>query len=182
MADKAINNPYLKVYDAIFELLFGGDENPLAGMIKVNNRISFGTDTAENRNVMKDRLATADAPEAILIDEGGMLNPHANSSGMSYIQNLAIYISTGDFRYSVYASVINWWITCNIQKWGKVLKDGLTWNGLKYVKNIQIVPVQISESNPERNRNLSGFNCIWRLQLELRIDNTNITYSETTGQ
>lgn len=180
MADKAITNPYLKVYDAVFALLFDGDDNPLAGMIKINNRISFGTDTAENRNVMKDRLASADTPEVILIDEGGLLNPHANSSGMSYIQNMAIYISTGDFRYSVYASVINWWITCNIQKWKQILGT-LTWNGIKYVKNIQIIPVQISESNPERNRNINGFNCIWRLQLELRIDHTNITYSETTG-
>ena len=181
MADTTISNPYLRVYDGVFDLLFAGEPNPLAGMFKVNNRISFGTPAEANRNVMKDRLVSADAPEAILIDEGGLLNPHANSSGMSYTQNLAVYISTGDFRYSVYASVINWWITCNIQRWKIVLAD-LTWNGFKYVKNIQIVPVQISESNPERNRNLNGFNCIWRMQIELRIDNKNITYTEELRQ
>src|ERR1700733_10808095 len=119
-ADQVMANPFLKTYDAVFNLLFSAN-NPLTGMVKVGNRISFGTPAATDRSVTKQNVSTADLPEIMLIDEGGVANTHANSSAMGFTQNLTLYISTGDFRYGVYTSVINWWILVNMQQWQSLI-------------------------------------------------------------
>ena len=171
------SNPFLLVYDKIFDLLFDGGSNPLADLVKVKNRVSFGSLAEQSRNIKKDNVASADMPELIVVDEGGSLNLHANSSGGQYMQSIGIYISTGDYRYSILASLINWYVWCNLIKWRTEL-TGLTWNGTPFVKNINIIPVQIGESNPERNRGINGWNVIWRLQIELRIARENLVYEE----
>lgn len=169
-------NPFLKVYDAVYSLLFDGADNELAREIKIGNRVTYGTLNG-GRDSIKDQVQTADTPELILVDEGGLFNPHANSSGCKYDQNLGIYVSTGDYRYGAIASKLNWYIACNMANWGTTL-GALTWNGEHFVKGIQIIPIQLGESNPERNRNISGWNVIWRVQLELRISNVNLVYLE----
>lgn len=171
-------NPLLKVYDGLYSLLFDGEENPLAEVIKPGNRITFGSLKETDRAPCKESVTSADVPELQLIDEGGLYNPHANSNGMSYQQNFGLYISTGDFRYGVIASLINWYIICNVQNWKTVLYS-LKWNDENFVTGLQVIPVQIGESNPERNRNLSGWNCIWRIQIELRMRTGNLTYTES---
>ena len=171
------SNPFLKTYDAVYDLLFSGDNNPLATEIKVGNRVTYGS-RSTNRDSVKDTIQSSDVPELILVDEGGLLNIHANSSGGSYLQSLAIITSTGDYRYGAIASKINWYIWCNIANWTAVL-GALTWNGEQFVKNIQAVPIQIGESNPERNRNIKGWNIVWRFQLELRISKANLVYTES---
>lgn len=177
MPDVTIDNPFLRVYDKVFSLLFEGEDNPLANMIQPGNRISFGSVNADNRSPSKDRPTTADVPELMLIDEGGNLNLHANSSGAKYIQNLSMYVSTGDFRYGRYASCINWFIACNLGSWRSELTS-ITWCGIPVVKNIDIIPVQIGESNPERTRMPNGWSCIWRLNIELRIPSENLIPAE----
>lgn len=173
-------NPFLKVYDAVYALLFtvGGGANLLAAEIAAGNRVSYGTEIEYNRKPQKDTVTTADIPELILVDEGGNTNLHASSSGMMYKQSLGIYVSTGDWRYGTIASKLNWYILCNLQVWQTTL-GALTWRGEKFVKNIELVPIQIGESNPERNRNLNGFNLVWRIVFELRISKVNTVYTET---
>ena len=166
------------MYDGLYALLFDGEDNPLADLIKVGNRVTYGSLKETDRSTIKESVTTADTPELILVDEGGQLNPHANSSGGQFMQNFGIYVSTGDYRYCTLASVINWYVWCNIINWKTVL-GGLTWNGAPFVKGLQTIPVQIRESNPERNRNLKGWNCIWRIQIELRIQDAYLVYTET---
>lgn len=170
-------NPFLKVYNGVYDLLFGGVDNPLAALIKPGNRVTYGSLYTDRNVPLKDSIQTGDTPELILVDEGGMLQFHANSSGGKFDQSIGLYISTGDFSYAGFASAINWYIWCNVNRWGTTLAE-LTWNGEHFVKAIQIVQVQIGESNPERNRNIKGWNAIWRIQLELRIAHANLTYTE----
>ena len=170
------SNPFLKTYDAVYDLLFGGVNNELASIIKVGNRVTYGS-LNTNRDSLKDSIQAADTPELILQDEGGIFNPHANSSGCSYTQSFGIYVSTGDYRYGQIASLINWYLACNVAKWGTTL-GALTWKDVHYVKGIQTIHDQLVEINPERNRNIKGWNCVWRIQLELRIPNVNLVYTE----
>ena len=170
-------NPFSKVYDGVYSLLFDGEDNELSRLIKVGNRVSYSELNELGRVSIKENVTTADVPELILVDEGGSLNIHANSSSGSYQQNLGLYTSTGDYRYGIIASRINWFMWCNVAKWGTKLGE-ITWNGNHFVKGLQVIPIQIGESNPERNRNIKGWNIIWRLQLDLRIPNSDLVYTE----
>jgi len=174
----AIDNPYLRLYDAFYKLMFEGDDNKLGAFVKVGNRVTFGTLKQDDRNPFKQSVTTADIPEIVLIDEGGFLNIHGNSSGAKQQYNLVMYISTGDWRYSCYIAPIGWYITCNLNKWLQGIRDEVTWNGTNFVKNVLPTPIQIGESNPERNRMLDGWTAIWRFQFELFFPTGTITYSE----
>lgn len=166
------SNPLLKAYQATLALLVAGSDNYLGAMIKPGNRVDY----SENDDTTKAMIVDADVPELQLVDEGGTFNVSANSSGCSYLMNMSIIVSTGDYRLPI-ASAINWYIMVNFGKWGEVLA-GTTWKGLPFIKNVQPIPIQIGESNPERNRNIKGWTTIWRMQLELRFPHTNLTFIE----
>ena len=173
-------DPFLKCYDAVFNLLFGGTNNPFATMVKVGNRVSFGTPIEFERSPAKQSLAFGtDLPEVQLIDEGGALNLHANSSSLGYTQNLTLYIMTGDFRYGNFCSKLNWYTAVNFANWRSTL-GGLSWNGhAGYIKNIKAgAAIQIGESNPIRNRGIDGWTSVWRLQIDMMIQNTDLVFTE----
>lgn len=171
-------NPFCKTYDAVFEILFGGENNALADMVRVGNRINFGTESERDRSPTKPTVTTADLPEVRLIDVGGTLNLHANSSSLSYIQQLSLYTQTGDWRYANFISLLNWYTIVNMSKW-RTLLTSLRWNEKPFVKNILNTPIQIGAQNPERSNAVAGWTSIWQMQLELRIDNVDIVYKES---
>ena len=172
-------DPFLKCYDAVFNLLFGGSPNPFADMVKVGNRVSFGTPSATNRSPDKPSITTADLPEVQLLDEGGPLNLHANSSSLGYTQNLTLYMMSGDKRYGNFCSKLNWYTAVNFANWRTTL-GGLTWNGHTYIKNIKPgLSVQIGDSNPQRNRGIEGLTAIWRMQIDMMIQNTDLVFTES---
>ena len=174
-------NPFLKTYDAVYNMLFGGTGNELAAMVSVGNRINFGSPSELNRDPVKIRPVTADLPEVRLIDEGGALNLHANSSSLSYTQSLSLVIQSGDWRYGNFCSALNWYTVVNMSKWRTELIGigGLTWNGASIIKNIRMgVVSQIGESNPERPNSINGWSTVWRMQIDMQIPNAAITYFE----
>lgn len=172
-------NPFCKAYDAVFNLLFGGTNNELANLVKVNNRISFGSAIDKDRDPTKHSIASADNPEVWLVDNGGMLNLHANSSSLSYDQTLSLVMATGDWRYGKFASLLNWYTVVNMSQWRSTLLAGTLWNGKPFIKNITNIPIQIASDNPQRANAVAGWNDIWRMTLQLRIDNVDIVYKES---
>lgn len=174
-------NPFQKCYDKVLSMMMQGANNPLVEMIKPGNVVNYGTLSEFDRNITKDAVASADMPELRLIDEGGNTNFHANSSGAEYKQSLTLICQTGDMRYGMFASRINWYILCNFCKDGawKTALSGLTWNGTEFIKNIDIVPIQIGMSNPERGNGIAGWTVIWRMIITMRIANVNLVYTES---
>jgi hypothetical protein len=173
-------NPFLKVYDAVWDLLFNNDDgsNLLAEMVRVGNRINFGSALENDRDPWKQTVDTADVPELILMDEGGTFNLHGNSSSTAYTQFITLYVSSGDYNYGRYISAINWYIMCNLGKW-KTLISSLSWRGRTgFVKNVKIIPVQVGESNPERQTMIAGFTAIWRMQWDCMIPTIDLVQSE----
>jgi hypothetical protein len=168
------DDPFSRCYDTVFALLFNGSNNPLSAMVKPGNRLSFGADSDNDRGPAKERVQSADLPEVRLIDEGGVLNLHATSSTMSYTQNLSIIIQTGDWRYGKFASLLNWYTTCNLKGWRETLA-GLKWNGNPYIKNIEAnLPIQIGPGNPERTNGIAGWTSVWRLRITMSINSVDV--------
>jgi hypothetical protein len=172
-------NPFLTAYDGVFNCLFGGANNALADMVKLGNRVSYGTAIDKDRNPTHNNVVTSDIPEIQLLDEGGSLNLHSNSSGLSYQQNIALYLATGDWRYGKYASMLNWYTVVNMAQWRTTL-GGLTWNNKPFIKNIKMdTAIQIGSVNPQRSNAPAGWSAIWRMTLDLRIDNVDVIYIES---
>jgi hypothetical protein len=169
-------NPFVMVYDSVWNLLFGGVENQLAASIKVGNRITLGSELATDRNPFKNTSTTSDYPELILVDEGGQMNLHANSSQMSYLMQLSIYISSNDLRYGVVASNLNWYTCCNLAKWRDLLNT-VQWREKSIIKGFEIIPITIGPNNPQHLNAPVGWNSIWRAQFKLHIDHVDLVYS-----
>lgn len=170
-------NPFQKVYDGVYDLLFAGVDNPLAGIIQPANYVGFDSN---NSNPVKSSVAGADMPQVMLVDEGGNTNLHSNSSGSQYVQNLSLYASSGDLRYSIISN-INWAILCNLGKW-RTLLSGITWNGESIVKDIALIPIIMGADatiNVNQPTTIKGWTSIWRLQITLRISNVNLVYTES---
>lgn len=149
--------------------------NALSTWVLPGNRVDF---SQNDDNPQKNMIADADTPEIQLVDEGGTFNPHANSSQCDYVMNLGIYCSTGDLRLPI-VSAMNWYIMVNMGNWRQSLPGIVKWRNENIVKNFVMSNVQIGESNPERNRGIKGWNCLWRFQLDLRISTVNLTYTES---
>lgn len=175
----AVANPFLKVYDGVYDLLFnsGGSANLLADIIKVGNRVHFGTLKEHDRTQSKPSVVSADHPELWLYDEGATINPHFDSSSMEAMQNISLQCSTGDYRYGNYVSVINWYMMANMIQWRTAL-GALRWNSRPFVKNLKSIPIQIGETNTERNNALAGWTTIWRMQIQLVINTVDVIYNE----
>lgn len=172
------SNPFLRVYDAMADLLLGDEAtNKLAQMISENNRRTYGTALGSNRDVKAPGLLSADVPELILVDEGGEYNESANSGHASYVMSLSLYVSTGDLRYWAYASLINWYIACNMSQWHTKL-SAVTWCGNTMVTNLRNVPIQIGTTNPQNPQQINGFSVMWRCQIEMYIPHAHLVHTE----
>jgi len=172
-------NPFLKLYDAVYQLLLAerDGENQLANIVRMRNRISFGTVNGHDRNPKDFGVTSADMPELMLWDEGFNWNPHANSTSCKWTQNLSLVIATGDWRYGEFISRLHWLTLVNAQRWQESL-GGLTWCGQPFVKNFQEVAVTTGEYHPERQSAPAGWTGIWRMRFDCQLSRINVVYTE----
>lgn len=166
-------NPFTKTLDALWTL-FEADAQ-FTGRVAEGNRVKYNT--TDDRNPLKDAIATADLPEVAIVFDGGNMNLFDTSSSSKIVCNFRLIVNTGDFRVNEFASVINWIVLCNLAKW-KTTLAALTWKGEHFIKRVSVVDLTVGESNPERNRNIKGWVTIWQCQIDMHFTTSNLVFAE----
>lgn len=158
-----IDNPFTILYDALWRMAF--QSHLLQRLVKEGNRINYGSET--NRDPVKEILASADVPCLALWPmgiNGG--NLHANSSSSQLIRNYGFVISTGDYRLHPYLHQIEFELVCALANWKSNLSQ-LVWQGIKFVKNANLLPSSVAPIDPQKSPGIAGWTSLWSCSVEL---------------
>jgi len=152
--------PFDLVYTAMFDSIVENTDHH----VRQGNYIRLDTD---KRDVMKPRVQVADLPEIILAPVGGSANLHASSNTVSVIKQWAWMISTGDYRIGILHQV-EWEI---LEAMTKCNLYALTYKNMPFVKRVDITDMATGASDPERNRNITGWSSLWTVEVEMHFTN-----------
>jgi hypothetical protein len=166
-------NPLTKIYLAIWELLNASPE--FAEAVRVGNQVSYMRE--DNRDPLKQSVATADLPEVALVQNGIDCNLFNTSSGTKFVVEYALIINTGDFRLGETTSLLNWVAVCQFAKWKDYLA-ALTWKGKTFLKVCRLLNAKTGQSDPNRNRQINGFTTVWVISCECHITTSDLSVTE----
>ena len=146
-----IKSPSKQVYSAVMEYILSNAE--FAGAFKPVNITRYDKPT-HNKFPFKQDLAPADLPDLVWQPLGSTSNRHSSCEYIE-IYNYQATITTNDWTLdqSLLAHVlIDWMIEGNYN-----MMNGVDFGeGYNFFK-CEVMPMQIANNMPDRNRNLSGF-------------------------
>lgn len=156
-------DPFTIVHRALWDLV-EADEG-FTELVAVGNRIKF---TGLDRSPKKDKIAEADLPEVMLVSESWGGNLHATSSHSLLTRQYTFIISTGDYRICEKLYPVEFAILRALANW-KTTLSALTWRGQTFVKTANLVSGTTGDSDPSRNRGISGWSTLWRCQVDMYL-------------
>jgi len=143
-------NPSKQIYSAVMDYILSNVK--IAATFKPVNITRYDKPT-HNKFPFKQDLAPADLPDLVLQLLGTTPNRH---SSCEYIEifNFQATITTGDWTLDQAAIVhvlLDWMIDANSN-----MMNGIDFSeGYQFFK-CEVMPMQVANKMPERNRNLSG--------------------------
>jgi len=144
-------NPSKQVYSAVMEYILSNTE--IANTFKPVNITRYDAPT-HNKFPFKQELAPADLPDLVVQLIGVTPNRHSSCEYIE-IYNFQATITTGGWtlNQSAIAHVLmDWLIEGNYN-----MMNGINFGeGYNFFK-CEVMPTQIANQMPDRNRNLSGF-------------------------
>ena len=151
MAITMTKNPSKQIYGVVMEYILSNAE--ITGTFKPVNIIRYDKPSTL-RYPYKQELMPADLPELILQLNNVMPNRHSSGEYVEIYQFQAtITTSAWNLDQSVAAHVlIDWLIDGNYN----MMDGGDFGEGYNFYK-IEVLPMQIANAMPDKNRNLSGF-------------------------
>lgn len=151
-------NPFAQVYSALWNL---AESHPHFNAISPGNKIRFdGNDS----NPIKDRLSATDLPEIMLRIDNTVVNLQNTSSSSEVIRTYLWQFSSGDYRYNELMADLEWAIVCAIVNWPNML-GVLKWHDKSFVKRVTLQNSQTGLSDPVLNRNINGWAAMWRSEV-----------------
>lgn len=96
-------------------------------------------------------LKAADYARCRIVRVGGIALPHFDSSESNLGLRFRIEVCTGQPQQSV-LDAADWAIYRGYTKWPTVLRDGVSWNGIKCVVSLEVESMEADNTNVARNR------------------------------
>lgn len=146
-----IKNPSKQVYSAVMAYILSNAE--IAQTFKPVNITRYDTPT-HNKFPFKQELVPADLPDLIVQLTGTTPNRHSSCEYVE-IYNFQATITTGGWtldQAAIAHVLMDWLIESNYN----MMHDIDLGEGYNFFK-CEVMPMQIANQMPDRNRNLSGF-------------------------
>jgi hypothetical protein len=160
MATKDKINPFQMVYDELWSML----EEDVRFDVKEGNKLKFNNN---DRSPMKTNMSTVDYPEVALFAENITGNLCNTSSTSMIRRHFSWIISSGDFNYSEIFPV-EWAIFTGMLAW-RYRISVLTWEGLKFVSQANIVESNFNQVDAARRRGIEGWIAVWSIFVEMHF-------------
>lgn len=168
MADPIVDNPFTKVYNALWRIV---KVHPgIDRAVKLGNRITFGED---NRDPWKDKVSASDVPELVLVQDATQIRVNNTSSTSMCVREYSWLISTGDFRVNHYLNEVEWLLFTAHTGWQAVMKC-LLYNDRTFVKRVDFIGTTTGFTDSDSNRGLRGWSSIWRVQVEMHFSTADL--------
>lgn len=170
-------NPFTLVYSELWAILL---RHPaFARDVKYKNRIRF--DVPNNRDPAKQTIADADLPEVMLTVESINANLHDTSHTTKIARRYNFLVSTGDFRYNEKLAQVEWAMFTAFCNWQTTL-SALMWKDKSFCKAFRILTGTAGMSNPQQNRNIVGWSCIWQGEVEMHFNTADLQAESLTKE
>lgn len=153
-------NPFTIVYNALWQL--AEDDPGLKALIAERNRIHFVRD----KKAIKQNISDNDIPELILAPSGGSSNLQNTSTTSKIERRFDWLLSTGDYDAKLIFDV-QWSLFRAMLRWNTL---SLKWKDKTFAKLIKLIDISEGESDPNRNRGIKGWSCLWAVSVEMHFD------------
>lgn len=167
-----MSNPLSLVYDKLWAMVEAHPD--VATIVSAGNRIKFNDPAI--RDVWKDRVASSDVPELVLVPDAGSVNLHATSSSSRVTRQYSWLISTGDLRLGAYLHAVEFMLIVAYSEWDTHLKT-VEWpdaSGKFPVTRCKLVDARVGHSDPQLNRRLKGWSAVWSCEVEFHFDTSDL--------
>lgn len=170
----SFDDPFTRVYDALWTCVV---EHPYLGAVfKVGNRV----DLIDKRAFVKEKLASADLPELLLIPQSLKGNLHASSSSSSVIKRYQWVMTSGDYRVDKYLFPISWAIYTSMVRCQKILTtlkmDG---DDKTFVRRADLIDSTDGQSQAQRDSNIKGWSTVQTIEVEMYFTTTDLIVGAT---
>ena len=159
-------DPFTQMYNALWQLAI--DNAEFAALVKLKNRIRYDEET--DRGPAKRDISSEDTPEVQLSAVGTIANLNSTSSTSEFIKQYQFVISTGDLRLQKALFPIEFALLRALRKWQEIT-PALTYGGVTFVKNVEVVTASEGVSDPEKNRGIKGWGAILNIDVKMIIPN-----------
>ncbi len=161
-------NPFDQVFSALWGMVV---EHPaVTALVKPGNMIRFDQG---DRDPSKDTIASADVPEITLVQDGlADINLHDSSCTSRIRRRYVWMIHSGDNRLKI-MNPVQWALLCAMCDW-KAALGPLSWNGTKFVKELNFVDAREGQSDAEQNRGLKGWSTAWGVNVGMNFKTSDL--------
>lgn len=126
MSERWADNPYTKIYDALFDLVFDNSHG-IGDLVRPTSRIRYDAISPDDPALRA--MASADAPVVGISPDGIVVNHHAANTIVEAELLFSIDVLTQDMRISRVLFPIQWGLTVALSKSDSDL-------GLDYVRRV----------------------------------------------
>jgi hypothetical protein len=136
-------------------------DTELSTLVLPGNRIKLA-----ERAELKKNIQDADLPELIFIPRSGIGNFTATSSNVGFEMTFDWLLSTGDLRVNYRLYPVFWSLYRSMAAF-QATAGSLQYKDKKFVTGVFFQNASIGESDPERNRGVSGFSSVFSLMIRM---------------
>lgn len=139
-------------------------------LVLSGNRIKY---TASAFDIWKVAVQEADFPEVAVVQAGMGLHDRIDCTDTMVAVKYEVWVTTGeqpldrlfDVQWAVFRCLLNWDAT---------LKDALTWQSEKYVRNCELLTTEDSLLNKRLNRAIKGWSSVWAGEVWCHFNHDNL--------
>ncbi|MCX5658580.1 MAG: hypothetical protein NTW19_02525 [Planctomycetota bacterium] len=153
-------DPYTQVHDKLWELLTANAD--FVALVRAGNRVNLQGEDPEPR---RSNLQDADAPEVMLLQTGGTIDPWATGSSASLTETYRLTIATADVRPQKWLNRVKWAIC-------RALAAGASNLGLSFVTHVSCTGATDALDDKELNRGTRGWSSVLLIRVDMHIDRT----------
>lgn len=166
------DNPFGLVYTTLWEMLLShpGFERD----VREGNRIRFDRNKIDPS---KYEVQPGDLPEMMLTTATLDANLFDTTNSSRVTRTYSWNISTGDQRYYrdgvPLLADLEWYVFVAMHSW----KDRLTllkYNGLSFVKLMNLTQGSTGLSDPQKNRNITGWSAVWSCMVQMQFKHADL--------
>ena len=170
-------DPFSKVYNALWDLV--EQSARLKSLVRVGNRIKSNRQTRTPQ--YKQEISDGDLPELQLLATQMVGKIRATSNGSSALMTLEWWMSTGDVNLINPTSLlpVMWALYAALTPWPSTAPQLITWRGKTPIKRVDLLTANSGLADPERNRGIRGWSCVWACEVELYFATDDVITSAT---
>lgn len=159
-------NPFTLTYNALYQTAM--DNEVLQQYIKPKNFVKL-----DKEMIAKTGISEADLPELLLTQTSVSGQIISSSSTTLVVVNYVFAAAMGSWDLSGLVSEIQWGLLTTSSSWCANLGK-LEWNGVNFIKSVELGDVTVTLTDFEANRGISGWSLTWPLQVSMRLSTSEL--------